>query len=90
MLFRSYFCCRLRFVEVCTCVASLFVRIHLFIHSLNYFYFKLWKRFMGNDKPPAHLGYSRNNNVDIIPKLCIHFLLSSFFQLSPMAHCSWD
>ncbi|KMZ64832.1 Rab-GDP dissociation inhibitor [Zostera marina] len=28
----------------------------------------LWKRFKGNDKPPAHLGSSRDYNVDMIPK----------------------
>ncbi|KAL5998412.1 Rab GDP dissociation inhibitor beta [Asimina triloba] len=29
---------------------------------------QLWKRFRGNDKPPAHLGSSRDYNVDMIPK----------------------
>ncbi|THU50291.1 hypothetical protein C4D60_Mb06t18670 [Musa balbisiana] len=29
---------------------------------------KLWKRFRGSDKPPAHLGPSRDYNVDMIPK----------------------
>ncbi|KAE8039311.1 hypothetical protein FH972_011736 [Carpinus fangiana] len=29
---------------------------------------QLWKRFRGNDKPPAHLGSSRDYNVDLIPK----------------------
>ncbi|KAJ0982089.1 hypothetical protein J5N97_010344 [Dioscorea zingiberensis] len=30
---------------------------------------KLWKRFRGNDKPLAHLGSSRDYNVDMIPKM---------------------
>ncbi|OAY71906.1 Guanosine nucleotide diphosphate dissociation inhibitor 2 [Ananas comosus] len=34
--------------------------------SLNLF--QLWKRFRGNDNPPAHLGPSRDYNVDMIPK----------------------
>nr|POE46340.1 guanosine nucleotide diphosphate dissociation inhibitor 2 [Quercus suber] len=29
---------------------------------------QLWKRFRRNDKPPAHLGSSRDYNVDMIPK----------------------
>lgn len=29
---------------------------------------QLWKRFRGNDKPPAHLGPSKEYNVDMIPK----------------------
>ncbi|KAK4387861.1 Guanosine nucleotide diphosphate dissociation inhibitor 1 [Sesamum angolense] len=29
---------------------------------------QLWKRFRGSDKPPAHLGSSRDYNVDMIPK----------------------
>jgi len=29
---------------------------------------QLWKKFRGNDKPPAHLGSSRDYNVDMIPK----------------------
>ncbi|KAF9611745.1 hypothetical protein IFM89_034928 [Coptis chinensis] len=29
---------------------------------------QLWKRFRGDDKPPAHLGSSRDYNVDMIPK----------------------
>ncbi|CAN6485722.1 unnamed protein product [Victoria cruziana] len=29
---------------------------------------QLWKRFRGNDKPPAHLGSSRDYNVDMVPK----------------------
>ncbi|KAF9602431.1 hypothetical protein IFM89_027560 [Coptis chinensis] len=29
---------------------------------------KLWKRFRGDDKPPPHLGSSRDYNVDMIPK----------------------
>ncbi|PWZ11082.1 Guanosine nucleotide diphosphate dissociation inhibitor 1 [Zea mays] len=30
---------------------------------------KLWKRFRGEDKPPAHLGASRDYNVDMVPKI---------------------
>ncbi|PWZ18603.1 Guanosine nucleotide diphosphate dissociation inhibitor 1 [Zea mays] len=29
---------------------------------------QLWKRFRGEDKPPAHLGASRDYNVDMVPK----------------------
>ncbi|CAH1441244.1 unnamed protein product [Lactuca virosa] len=29
---------------------------------------QLWKKFRGSDKPPAHLGSSRDYNVDMIPK----------------------
>ncbi|KAK2977282.1 hypothetical protein RJ640_013047, partial [Escallonia rubra] len=29
---------------------------------------QLWKRFRGSDTPPAHLGSSRDYNVDMIPK----------------------
>ncbi|THU54680.1 hypothetical protein C4D60_Mb10t27690 [Musa balbisiana] len=29
---------------------------------------KLWKRFKGNDKPPEHLGPSKEYNVDMVPK----------------------
>nr|KJB17173.1 hypothetical protein B456_002G268400 [Gossypium raimondii] len=29
---------------------------------------QLWKKFRGNDKPPAHLGSSRDYNVDMVPK----------------------
>lgn len=29
----------------------------------------MWKRFRGSDKPPAHLGSSRDYNVDMIPKV---------------------
>ncbi|XP_068665009.1 guanosine nucleotide diphosphate dissociation inhibitor 2-like [Aristolochia californica] len=29
---------------------------------------QLWKRFCGNDQPPAHLGPSRDYNVDMFPK----------------------
>lgn len=30
---------------------------------------QLWKRFRGEDKPPAHLGSSKEYNVDMIPKV---------------------
>ncbi|XP_025792841.1 guanosine nucleotide diphosphate dissociation inhibitor 2-like isoform X4 [Panicum hallii] len=29
---------------------------------------QLWKRFRGEEKPPAHLGASRDYNVDMVPK----------------------
>ncbi|KAG8068680.1 hypothetical protein GUJ93_ZPchr0005g15155 [Zizania palustris] len=29
---------------------------------------QLWKRFRGEDKPPSHLGASRDYNVDMVPK----------------------
>ncbi|KAL5165125.1 Guanosine nucleotide diphosphate dissociation inhibitor 1 [Glycine soja] len=29
---------------------------------------KLWKRFKGDDKPPPHLGASRDYNIDMNPK----------------------
>ncbi|KAD0254412.1 hypothetical protein E3N88_44552 [Mikania micrantha] len=29
---------------------------------------QLWKKFRGSDKPPSHLGSSRDYNVDMIPK----------------------
>ncbi|KAK8506667.1 hypothetical protein V6N12_038486 [Hibiscus sabdariffa] len=29
---------------------------------------QLWKKFRGSDKPPAHLGSSRDYSVDMIPK----------------------
>ena len=37
----------------------------LFTHLLG----QLWKRFRGEDKPPAHLGASRDYNVDMVPKV---------------------
>ncbi|KAI4977474.1 hypothetical protein ZWY2020_059611 [Hordeum vulgare] len=30
---------------------------------------QLWKKFRGEDKPPAHLGASRDYNVDMVPKV---------------------
>jgi hypothetical protein len=30
---------------------------------------QLWKRFRGEDKPPAHLGSSKDYNVDMVPKV---------------------
>jgi len=64
-------------------------------------YLQLWKRFRGNDKPPAHLGSSRDYNVDMIPKvyfqLCfstlpviwpvILFLNLSFYNLCSFVMC---
>ncbi|XVF26410.1 hypothetical protein REPUB_Repub14bG0014100 [Reevesia pubescens] len=29
---------------------------------------QLWKKFRGNDKPPAYLGSSRDYNMGMIPK----------------------
>ncbi|CAA3003668.1 guanosine nucleotide diphosphate dissociation inhibitor 2, partial [Olea europaea subsp. europaea] len=36
--------------------------------STSLYLVQLWKRFRGSDKPPAHLGSSRDYNVDMIPK----------------------
>lgn len=36
---------------------------------VNFFHQQLWKRFRGNEQPPAHLGASRDYNVDMIPKV---------------------
>ncbi|KAL8262766.1 hypothetical protein R6Q59_024115 [Mikania micrantha] len=36
---------------------------------------QLWKKFRGSDKPPAHLGSSRDYNVDMIPKVSILLIL---------------
>ena len=30
---------------------------------------QLWKRFRGEEKPPAHLGASKDYNVDMVPKV---------------------
>ena len=35
---------------------------------------QLWSKFRGSDKPPPHLGSSRDYNVDMVPKV-------------PTAHC---
>lgn len=32
---------------------------------------QVWKRFRGNDQPPAELGASREYNVDMIPKVLV-------------------
>ncbi|GFP97209.1 guanosine nucleotide diphosphate dissociation inhibitor 1 [Phtheirospermum japonicum] len=45
---------------------------------------QMWKRFRGSDKPPAHLGSSRDYNVDMIPKF--RFLdFSTALGASPIA-----
>lgn len=36
---------------------------------MPFIFMQLWKRFRGDDKPPAHLGPSRDYNVDMIPKV---------------------
>ena len=40
---------------------------------------QLWKKFRGNDQPPADLGSSRDYNVDMMPKVCIIFLYMPMF-----------
>lgn len=30
---------------------------------------QLWKRFKGEETPPAHIGASRDYNVDMVPKV---------------------
>lgn len=30
---------------------------------------QLWKRFRGEDKPPPHLGSSKDYNIDMNPKV---------------------
>ena len=40
---------------------------------------QLWKRFRGDDKPPPHLGASRDYNIDMNPKvllfICFYFII---------------
>ncbi|OMO97720.1 Rab GDI protein [Corchorus olitorius] len=56
---------------------NVFVLVSLVVFYRNDYYggestslnlIQLWKKFRGNDKPPAHLGSSRDYNVDMIPK----------------------
>lgn len=51
-------------------------------------YFQLWKRFRGNDKPPAHLGSSRDYNVDMIPKVYFQLCFTTLL-LSDQLFCFW-
>lgn len=39
-------------------------------------FLQLWKKFRGEDKAPAHLGSSRDYNVDMMPKVFIFSLAS--------------
>jgi Rab GDP dissociation inhibitor len=48
---------------------------------------QLWKRFRGEDKPPAHLGSSKDYNVDMVPKVQLSLspiiiYLASIFSIS--------
>ncbi|MQM10279.1 hypothetical protein Taro_043175 [Colocasia esculenta] len=43
---------------------------------------KLWKRFRGSDKPPAHLGPSRDYNVDMVPK----FMMANGILVQTLIH----
>lgn len=51
---------------------------------LSFMLSQLWKKFRGNDKPPADLGPSRDYNVDMMPKVCFvfSFLSANFFVCS--------
>ena len=51
----------------------------LFTHLLG----QLWKRFRGEDKPPAHLGASRDYNVDMVPKVQQSYPMQIFLS-SPL------
>lgn len=46
---------------------------------------QLWKKFRGDDKPPPHLGSSKDYNIDMNPKV-IHlfsaFLVFNYFGAS--------
>jgi hypothetical protein len=74
--FRSY----LPF-KICLCLSFTVFLLLLWVvdFEFNLIYLQLWKRFRGNDKPPAHLGSSRDYNVDMIPKVyfppCFFFVL---------------
>jgi hypothetical protein len=50
------------------CVCWQLILIPL-ITLIFFFGEQLWKRFRGEDKPPAHLGASRDYNVDMVPKV---------------------
>ncbi|KAJ4783141.1 Guanosine nucleotide diphosphate dissociation inhibitor [Rhynchospora pubera] len=43
---------------------------------------QLWQKFRGNDKPPAHLGPSRDCNVDMVPK----FIMANGILVRTLIH----
>jgi hypothetical protein len=44
---------------------------------------QLWKKFRGDDKPPAHLGSSKDYNIDMNPMVLIYsFYVYLFLILS--------
>ncbi|URE49099.1 Rab GDP dissociation inhibitor [Musa troglodytarum] len=45
---------------------------------------QLWKRFKGNDKPPEHLGSSKEYNVDMVPK----FMMANGALVRVLIHTS--
>lgn len=45
---------------------------------------QLWKRFRGDDKPPAHLGSSRDYNVDMVPKVGFVCFLAFCIVFGPL------
>ncbi|XP_073272957.1 guanosine nucleotide diphosphate dissociation inhibitor At5g09550-like isoform X1 [Primulina huaijiensis] len=45
---------------------------------------QLWKRFRGNDQPPAELGASREYNVDMIPK----FMMANGILVRVLIHAN--
>ena len=46
-----------------------------------FLFLQLWKKFRGEDKAPAHLGSSRDYNVDMMPKVLILSLASLLLLL---------
>lgn len=43
------------------------------------FFAQLWKKFRGDEKPPAFLGSSKEYNVDMVPKVNCACTLRMFF-----------
>lgn len=79
--FRSY----LPF-KICLCLSFTVFLLLLWVvdFEFNLIYLQLWKRFRGNDKPPAHLGSSRDYNVDMIPKVCFQLCFSTLPVIWPV------
>ncbi|KAE8685549.1 Guanosine nucleotide diphosphate dissociation inhibitor [Hibiscus syriacus] len=56
---------------------------------------QLWKKFRGNDKPPAHLGSSRDYNVDMVPKFMmangtlVRVLIHTDVPVTLLQSCGW-
>lgn len=57
------------------CFTFLFV-----VSSFLWYKLQLWKKFKNSDKPPAHLGSSRDYNVDMVPK--VELLKNLLYSLS--------